>query len=274
MLELSGLIYYLKFKFVNLGAWMEFLPLLISMIPTVVLLVLVGAFRFSSQMLVVLWTGVAFGVVACVPVYFMETVIEGAGDQLSGLYEKAFVQQVLGAAVSEELWIFFGFLLTYKLFQSIRIQTEADVVATAVAVAIGFTTIENITAVIASETPMSASLNRLLSIVAGHASLQLVMGYFAAKCLLGGRNRLLFGLLMLAVPIGIHGWGDFTESIFQAVDADSPQSKQFFSAWIFGIFAYLAGAAIVLFKLRETVSAGTFDAVSNPSDLADSDTDS
>ncbi len=245
---------------------MEILPLLISMVPTLVLLTLVGAFRFSSQMLVVLWTGVFLGVLACVPVYFMETVIEGAGGQLKGLYEKAFVQQVLGAAVSEELCIFFGFLLTFKLFQTTRIQKDADVVAAAVAVAIGFTTIENVTAVVASETPMSAALNRLLSIVAGHASLQLVMGYFAAKCLLGDRNRLVLGLLMLAVPIAIHGWGDFSESIFQAVNADSPQSQQFFSAWIFGIFAYLAGAAIVLFKLRENVSSTAVGAVSAVSD--------
>lgn len=197
------------------------------------------------------------GVLACVPVYLMETIIEGAGDRLSGIYEKAFVQQVLGAAVSEELCIFLGFLLTFKLFQGVRIRTNAEVVAVAVAVAIGFTTIENVTAVLASETPWSVSLNRLLSIVAGHASLQLVMGYFAAKCWLGSHHRLLFGVLMLAVPIGIHGWGDFSESVFQAVESDSPQSKQFFSAWIFGIFAYLAGAAIVLFKLRETACITT-----------------
>ena len=248
---------------------MEILPLLISIVPTLVLLGLVGAFRFSSQMLVVLWTGVVLGVLACVPVYLLETVIEGAGDQLSGLYEKAFVQQVLGAAVSEELCIFLGFLLTYKLFRNTRIQQDADVVAVAVAVAIGFTTVENVTAVLASETPMSASLNRLLSIVAGHASLQLVMGYFAAKCLLGDRYRLTFGLLMLAVPIGIHGWGDFSESIFQTVDADSPQSKQFFSAWIFGIFAYVAGGAIVLFKLREAVAKSANERVPASSEYDD-----
>ena len=252
---------------------MELLPLLISVIPTVVLLALVGAFRFHSQTLVVAWTGFVLGVFACVPVYLMETVIEGAGEQVSGLYEKAFVQQVLGAAVSEELFIFFGFLLTFKLFRSWRIQTDAAVVAAAVAVAIGFTTIENITAVLASETPMSVSINRLLSIVAGHASLQLVMGYFAAKCLLGTHHRLMFGFLMLAVPIGIHGWGDFSEAVFQAVDSDSPQSKQFFSAWIFGIFAYIAGAAIVMFKLSENASSPSQVSFSTATDVGEKNRD-
>ena len=125
---------------------METLPLLVSLVPTLVLLGLVGAFRFRSIMLPVLWVGVILGVVACIPVYLMETVIEDAGGQLTGLYEKAFVQQVLGAAVSEELFIFVGFFLTFKLFQTSRVRTEADVVAVAVAVAIGFTTIENVTA--------------------------------------------------------------------------------------------------------------------------------
>ena len=41
---------------------METLPLLISLIPTLVLLGLVGAFRFRSIMLPVLWMGVILGV--------------------------------------------------------------------------------------------------------------------------------------------------------------------------------------------------------------------
>ena len=212
---------------------------------------LVGAFRFAKSRCPALWVGMGLGVVACVPVWWMETAVEGAGDHLTGLYEKAFVQQVLGAAVSEELFIFFGFLITFLLFRRTRIKTDGDVVAIAVAAAIGFTTIENVTAVLAADSPMTTAFSRLLSIVAGHASLQLLMGYFAAKCLLGTGNRPLYGLLMFAVPIAIHGWGDFSESVFQAVDPQSEQSRQFFSGWIIGVFAYLAGALIVLFKLRE-----------------------
>ena len=143
-------------------------------------------------------------------------------------------------------------------------------VAIAVAAAIGFTTIENVTAVLAAESPMTTAFSRLLSIVAGHASLQLVMGYFAAKCLLGTGNRILNGLLMLAVPIAIHGWGDFSESVFQTVDPDSEQSKQFFSGWIIGIFAYLAGAVIVLFKLREAARRETVSESDTEEDSATS----
>ena len=236
---------------------LEFVPLLLSLVPTLVLMGWVGAFGLTRPRCPALWVGMILGIVACVPVWFMETVIEGAGDHLTGLYEKAFVQQVLGAAVSEELFIFLGFLGTFLLFRRTRVKTEGDVVAIAVAAAIGFTTIENVTAVLAAESPMTTAFSRLLSIVAGHASLQLVMGYFAAKCLLGTGNRILNGLLMLAVPIAIHGWGDFSESVFQTVDPDSEQSKQFFSGWIIGIFAYLAGAVIVLFKLREAARGET-----------------
>ncbi|MDE0865327.1 MAG: PrsW family glutamic-type intramembrane protease [Rubripirellula sp.] len=238
----------------------EIIPLLLSLVPTLVLMGLVGAFRFSRSLCPVLWMGIALGVVACVPVWLMETVVEGAGDQLSGVYEKAFIQQVLGAAVSEELFIFLGFLIAFFLFRHSRIKTDRDVVAIAVAAAIGFTTVENLTAVLAAESPMTTAFSRLLSIVAGHASLQLMMGFFAAKVLLGREHRALYGFLMLAVPIVIHGWGDFSEAVFQAVDPDSQQSKQFFSGWILGIFAYIAGATVVLFKLHESTRGVTLDA--------------
>lgn len=234
---------------------METLPLLISLVPTIVLLGLVGVVCLRDHMGPVIGVGVAVGVVVCIPVYLMETVIEDFGAGLPGLYERAFVQQVLGASVSEELAIFAGFVLTFRLFQKTRVKSEREVVAAAVAVAIGFTTIENVTAVIASQTPMSTAVSRLLSIVAGHASLQLMMGYFASKFLMGNDKRLWYGCLVFIVPITVHGWGDFSEAVFQAVDADSPQSQWFFSAWIFGVFAYIAGAAIVLFKLNDPKAA-------------------
>ena len=96
---------------------METLPLLISLVPTFVLLGLVGVFFLRDHMGPVIGVGVAVGVVVCIPVYLMETVIEDFGAGLPGLYERAFVQQVLGASVSEELAIFAGFVLTFRLFQ-------------------------------------------------------------------------------------------------------------------------------------------------------------
>ena len=230
---------------------MNVVPYAIALIPTVVLMGMVGAFHFRSPRCLPIWTGIFLGVIACLPIWVMETVIEDGGGKFTNLYLRAFVQQVLGAAVSEELFIFVAFIATYMLFRGGRVRTRVDIVSIAVAAAIGFTTVENLLAVIAAPQPMSAAISRLLSIVAGHASVQLVMGYFAARMLLEPRGRILNGILMIALPIAIHGWGDFSEAIFQAVDADSEESKRYFSYWIFAIFTYVVAAVIVLFQLRD-----------------------
>ena len=238
---------------------MKFLAFLVAMVPTVVLAWLVGAFQWRSKRCAAIWVGMGLGALASVPIWFLETVIEDSGEQLSDLYQRAFVQQVLGAAFVEELMILFAFLLTFLLMRTTRVNTRNDIVAIAVAAAIGFTTIENGLAVIASQSPLWTAGSRLLSIIAGHASLQLVMGYFAAEMLLGNRHRWLWGILMLVVPIAIHGWGDFSEAIFQAVDADSDESKRYFSYWIFGLFAYVAAAVMVLFQLKTTEQSANED---------------
>lgn len=229
---------------------MNFVAFLVAMTPTIVLAWLVGAFRWRSKRFAAIWVGMWLGALASVPIWFLETFVEGAGEQLSNLYERAFVQQVLGAAFIEEVMILLAFLLTYVLMRNGRVETRNDIVAIAVAAAIGFTTIENGLAVVASQSPLETAGSRLLSIVAGHASLQLVMGYFASNMLLGESRRWLWAILMLVVPITIHGWGDFSEAIFQAVDADSDESKRYFSYWIFGLFAYVVAAVIVLFQLK------------------------
>ncbi|MGI9473289.1 MAG: PrsW family glutamic-type intramembrane protease [Rubripirellula sp.] len=231
---------------------MSWLPYVLCMIPTVVLMWFVGAFRWREPRCIPIWVGIAFGMLSSVPIWLAETVVEDGGAQIPDLLRRAFVQQVLGAAVIEEVFIFVAFILTYMLFRGVRIRTRTDIVVIAVAAAIGFTTVENVMAILASPQPISTGLSRLLSIVAGHATLQLVMGYFAAGVLLDRKNRSLNAFLMFAVPIAIHGWGDFTEAVFQAVDPDSDESKRYFSYWIFGLFAYLAAAACVLFQLRNT----------------------
>jgi hypothetical protein len=57
----------------------------------------------------------------------------------------------------------------------------------------------------------------------------------------------------LALPFGIHGRGDFSEAVFRAeqnLDPAGAAAQNWFSAWIFGLFAYVANAAVVLWQLR------------------------
>ena len=123
----------------------------------------------------------------------------------------------------------------------------------AVSVAIGFTTVENAIAVLGAVDKLSMATDRLMSIVAGHAVLQLVMGYFAALVLLGEGLRVRYGVLMLAAPVALHGWGDYSEALFQyeqSLYPDAEVSKLLFSAWIIGLFAYVGSGAAVLWQIR------------------------
>ena len=68
-----------------------------------VLLVLVGAFSWRSPRLPATWTAVVLGALVSIPVWYAETVVEAPAAAMTNLYQQAFVQQVLGAAVVEEI---------------------------------------------------------------------------------------------------------------------------------------------------------------------------
>ncbi|MFO0841735.1 MAG: PrsW family glutamic-type intramembrane protease [Gemmataceae bacterium] len=226
---------------------------LIALIPTVVLLWAVGAFRLDRVQAKALWVATVLGALVTAPVWVVETAVEGPAAFIPDLYRRALLQQVVGASLVEELAILLAFFLAYLLFRTTSIVGPRDVVALAVSAAVGFTTVENLFAVWAAEAPLTVAVTRLLSLVAGHASLQLVMGYFAARIWLGEGDRLVNGLLMVGIPVAIHGWGDFSDAVFQAQEAIDPNgdaAKNWFTAWTSALFLYVASAAAVLWQMR------------------------
>lgn len=240
---------------------------LLALVPTLILLGLVGAYRWRP-LTMALWAAVVLGALATIPVWYVESAVEDPAASLPDLYQRAFVQQVLGAAVVEELALFGVFLLAYLLFRGSLITGPYGIVALAVAGAIGFTTVENLMAVLSADDPLRGAAARLLSLVAGHATLQLLMGYFAAQAFLGRGNRALCLVLMLAAPIAVHGWGDFSETVFDAhqkLDPSSAAARNWFTAWILGLFVYVAFGAAVLWQMRY----GWQDATPQREDAAD-----
>jgi RsiW-degrading membrane proteinase PrsW (M82 family) len=192
------------------------------------------------------------GMLVCIPVWFAESWIEGLATGMTDQPEKALIQQVLGAAVTEEAFIFLGACLVWMWYRRFAQPGPVDLVVVAVSVAIGFTTIENGLAVYASPNPPREAISRFSSIVAGHAELQLAMGYFAAMAVFGKRHRALYAILTLAIPIAIHGWGDFTERLFQYYDTLYPnaeKSKLLMSAWLLGLTAYILAGIAVLWQI-------------------------
>src|SRR5262245_35794338 len=232
-------------------------PFALALVPTLVLLGLVGAYRVRQPRAGALWAAFALGALVTAPVWFAESAVEDPAAALLGPYQRAFAQQVLGAALVEEVALFLVLLGVYALFRGTVVTRPVDVVAVAVSAAVGFTTVENLMAV-AGNPQVSTAASRLLSLVAGHATLQLVMGYFAARAFFGAAGGAWNLLPGLALPFGIHGWGDFSEAVFSAeqeLDPAGAAARNWFSAWIFGLFAYVASAAVVLWQLRSESAA-------------------
>lgn len=229
-------------------------PFLVALIPTVLLLALAGAYRLSQPLTRARWVAFLLGMVVCLPVWVLESSIETPAESLDNLYERAWIQQILGAALIEEVALLAVLFAVVVVFRHSVVRTPKDVVIVAVCGAIGFTTVENLLAVRANP-EMSVAVSRLLSLFAGHATLQLGMGYFAGQALYRPQGRLWNLLAMLAVPVAVHGYGDFSEAMFTAFQTQDPTSlaaQNWFTAWIFGLFAYLVLGLIVLWQLRRS----------------------
>ena len=146
------------------------------------------------------------------------------------MYERAFVQQVLGASVSEN-WRFCGLCSYLQLFRKTRSGKRKWLLQR-----LQLRSVYHNRKCHGGDCVANTHVNRRQSFTFNcRWTRQFAVddGLFCLKVLMGNGKRLWYGCLVFIVPITVHGWGDFSEAVFQAVDADSPQS-QWFLAWIFG----------------------------------------
>src|SRR5262245_28452753 len=105
---------------------MPLAPFAVALVPPLVLLGLIGAYRIQQPRARALWTAFALGILVTVPVWFAESAVEDPAAMLPGLYRRAFGQQVLGAALVEEVALFLVLLVTYALFRSSVVTRPVD----------------------------------------------------------------------------------------------------------------------------------------------------
>lgn len=229
---------------------MNLLPNLLLMLPTLVWVIVWLLIRPRERSLGLLLVGMAIGATLAVPVWVAESLVDyfaNPTDRWSG----DFIEQVIGAALCEELMKFVAIIGILKFLHSSNSTSELTV-PIALAVGIGFMTIENVVAMRAAESSMSMAISRQMTIIAGHPSYQLVMGYCLARRTV--EHGKLWMIAALVLPIVLHGWGDFSERLFQ--DEPNPGSAQDyleFLAWIVSIAAtFLASLLIVAGALRRS----------------------
>ncbi|WP_161604728.1 PrsW family glutamic-type intramembrane protease [Roseiconus nitratireducens] len=153
-----------------------------------------------------------------------------------GRFATDFVQQVLAAAVCEESFKFLAIVLVFRSFSRDR-STLTDLIFTvALGVAVGCMTVENVAAVAHAESSQKMATDRLLTMIAGHPSFQLVMAWLLTASF---DRRLRVGWLVAAwaFPVALHAWYDLSESLFQ--DEPHPGSSEdtmLYALWITSVF--------------------------------------
>jgi RsiW-degrading membrane proteinase PrsW (M82 family) len=230
------------------------LPLAIALafIPTIVWCLIFVWVRPPGFSLRWLLGGMIVGVVLGGPVWLAESAVDVLaipGDR----YWRGFVQQVIGAACSEESLKFIGVGLLVWLAQRRSERAPRAVVAIAISVGIGFMTLENLVAVIVSDTPMSHAIDRQMTIIAGHGSYQAIMGVFLAMSI--QHRRLGWAIAALIVPLFLHGWGNLAEQLFiDEPDHRSFQDTMLYNTWIGSIVTTALAAFSLLWWVRRPIS--------------------
>jgi RsiW-degrading membrane proteinase PrsW (M82 family) len=227
---------------------MNALPFLLALLPTTVWVLVWLWLRPRKLSAFWLLSGMLLGALLGGPVWVAETWV-GELTTPTGRFSRDFDQQVLGASCCEEL-LKFAAVVSLVLFASRRGQSSARaVVAIAVSVGIGFMTLENVVAVVASESPMRLAIDRQVTMLAGHPGYQVVMGWCLYRWTVSRQAR--WAIASLAVPIFLHGWADFSEALFQdEQNHGSTEDTVLFFAWIASIFVTAAVAAVLLHRTR------------------------
>ncbi len=222
---------------------MSLLPILLALLPTLVWVLIWLWIRPSVRPVTHLVLGLAVGASLAVPAWFAETLVDDLVNA-HNRWSHDFLEQVIGAACCEELLKFAGVIAVLSWLNEQRSRLS-DAVPVALTVGIGFMTVENILAVMAAQTPMSMASSRLVTILAGHPSYQLMMGFCLARWSV--RRKMGWAVAAIALPILMHGWSDFSEQLFKDEPTHgSTRDNLEFAAWIGSIITSLMASVLIV----------------------------
>jgi len=154
---------------------------------------------------------------------------------------------LLEAALPEEAAKFL--ILLFFIMRHEDLQRAADVMVLSICMSLGFATIENLYYVIGSQDWSSTAMLRAVTAVPMHATIAVVMGYFASQWVMcpGRRQRLL--LHMGVWPFLLHGLYDYPVfAIYRLIELQGsvPNAEMLEFQVIFaGAFLTAIGAALV-----------------------------
>lgn len=196
------------------------------------------------------WISFGLGFSLAIPIAGVTTLYAPMIATIPGVRLHALAVAFLEASVPEELGkllVVFCILLRHE-----DLRRPIDTIVATVTLGLGFATIENLYYVFGSENWTETALLRSLTAVPMHATVGIVMGYFAARYLLAGRMATLFAGPMFFAPTVLHGFYDYPVFAIQqllAIGAEPAASgyREFQTVFIAAVTAS-ALAALATFR--------------------------
>ncbi len=218
--------------------------------PAAGLLIYFATHRAWRHLRELIWISFGFGFSAAIPIAGVAALYAPAIARLDDVRLHAAGVAFLEASIPEEL----GKLLvvTCIILRHEDLRRPVDAVVLTVLVGLGFATIENLYYVFGAENWTETAMLRAITAVPMHATVGIVMGYFAALSL-SDRNMAPATLAaMFVAPTLLHGLYDYPvfaiQQLLAAPTGPSPASYVEFQAIFFASIVLSALSALAVFR--------------------------
>lgn len=218
--------------------------------PAAALLIYFSTHRAWCHLRELIWISFGFGFSVAIPIAGIAALYAPSIAALDGVRLHAAAIAFLEASIPEEL----GKLLvvTCIILRHEDLRRPVDAVVLTVLVGLGFATIENLYYVFGAENWTETAVLRAITAVPMHATVGIVMGYFAARWLLAPGAAPVTLAMMFAAPTVLHGLYDYPvfaiQQLLAGADRLSPSSYYEFQALFFASIVLSAASALGVFR--------------------------
>lgn len=218
--------------------------------PATALLIYFGTHRAWRHLRELIWISFGLGFSVAIPIAGIAALYAPSIASLEGVRLQAAAVAFLEASIPEEL----GKLLVVAciVLRHEDLRRPVDAIVLTVLVGLGFATIENLYYVFSAENWTETAMLRAVTAVPMHATVGLVMGYFAARWLLAENAAPMLLAAMFAAPVLLHGLYDYPVFAIQQLLAGnrhpSPSAYLEFQGVFFASIALSALSAMAVFR--------------------------
>lgn len=194
-----------------------------------------------------------FGFGSAIPIAGISALYAPEIARITALRPHAAAVAFFEASIPEELGKLLIVICIILRHEDLR--RPVDAVVLTVLVGLGFASIENLYYVFDSANWTETAMLRALTAVPMHATVGIIMGYFAARYLVAEGNGLFLLVAMFAVPMLLHGFYDYPVFAIQQLLAVTDRPGNAAYAEFQGIFiAAIAASALAAMAVFRAVA--------------------